>query len=363
MRVLLYVRANSNTVKGGDLVQLYSTGEALKLAGVRVEFSSDKDANLSSYDIIHIFNSPRFEETKSFFENALKQNKPIAFSTIFWSKDELAVGIAKNKSVHFVYKSLGIGVAKKYRKLGKKLKNLANGENEEKVEKWLFRNSNILLPNSEGEMQEISKVYGADGNYQVVRNAIDTSLFAKEPSKNREEYVLSVGRLERRKNTIKLIDACTKLGLKLVLVGGYDTIDEYAKECLAKVKNSPNFKHIGHVGQKDLAKYYYSAKVHAMVGWYETPGLSSMEAACGGCNIVSTDRGSTKEYFGNLVEYCDPFLQSSIEDALRNANDSINELRLREKIMTEYTWQKAAQDTIKGYNRVLEDVASESKQV
>ena len=103
MNVLFFVRKNHKQVKGGDLIQIYKTAEALKNKGIKVSFSSDSNQDLSKYDLVHIFNSPRFEETKQFFESAKKQNKPIAFSTIYWSKDELAVGVAKNKSVDFVY--------------------------------------------------------------------------------------------------------------------------------------------------------------------------------------------------------------------------------------------------------------------
>jgi len=352
VRVLFYVRANHIEVKGGDLVQLYSTGEALVKEGISIEYSSDTKKDLAKYDIVHIFNSPRFEETKEFFENALKQKKPIAFSTIFWSKDELAVGIAKNRSVKFVYKTFGVGTAKSYRKIAKKIQNVKKYDNSEVIEGWLFQQADILLPNSEGEMREIKRVYGVDNDYQVVCNAINVDKFQKTPMFSRKNYVLSVGRVERRKNTMKLIEACAKNNLPLVLIGGFDEKDDYAKECI-KLAEANSFKYINHLGQDELIKYYYEAKVHAMVGWYETPGLSSMEAACGGCNIVSTDRGSTKEYFKDMAVYCDPFSQNSIDSALAAAITQKNNIKLRDEIMHNYTWQNAAKATIMGYERLV----------
>lgn len=352
MRVLLYVRANHKDVKGGDLVQLCSTGEALAKEGIAVDYSSDAKKDLDKYDVIHVFNSPRFEETKRFFDNAIKHNKPIAFSTIFWSKDELAVGIAKNRSVQFIYKTFGVATAKKYRKLAKKIQNIKSSDSSEAIEKWLFQQADVLLPNSEGEMQEIKKVYGVGNNYQVVPNAINVNKFRKVPTSTRKDYVLSVGRIERRKNTMKLIVACVNKKLPLVLIGGYDETDEYAKECIRLVEANC-FAYVNHIEQDELKKYYYEAKIHAMVGWYETPGLSSMEAACGGCNIVSTDRGSTREYFKDMAIYCDPFSQESICKALENALSKENNTKLREVIMHRYTWQGAAQNTIKGYKRLI----------
>jgi glycosyltransferase involved in cell wall biosynthesis len=176
-------------------------------------------------------------------------------------------------------------------------------------------------------------------------------MFVKRPLSKREDFVLSVGRIERRKNTLKLIEACHALNFDLTLIGGLDDTDEYGKECHQKIQDY-GFAHISNIDQKDLIPYYYKAKAHAIVSWYETPGLSTMEAACGGCNIVSTDRGSTKEYFGGMVEYCDPFFKNSIEHALSSAMGKQNNLRLREKIMTNYTWDRAAEDTLKGYNKI-----------
>jgi glycosyltransferase involved in cell wall biosynthesis len=352
MNVLFFVRKNHKKVNGGDLVQIYKTAEALKNKGVKIYFSSDPNKDLSKYDLVHIFNSPRFDETKKFFESAKKRQKPIAFSTIYWSKDELGVGVAKNKSVDFIYKNFGVNSAIKYRKFAKALQSFGSKDNSAKIEKWLFENADILLPNSKGEMLEIEKSYKIKNEFEVVRNAVDIDLFDKKPNYNRESYVLSVGRIERRKNTLKLIEACHKLSYKLVLIGGYDGNDDYATSCLKKIKEYKQ-TYIQNIDQKDLLKYYYDAKVHAIVSWYETPGLASLEAACGGCNIVSTDRGSTKEYFGGDALYCSPFSQDSITDALEKAMHNPSNTRLRDKVLKKYNWEGTAQDTIKGYNRIV----------
>jgi glycosyltransferase involved in cell wall biosynthesis len=351
MKVLFYVRANHDKVKGGDLMQLYKTGEAVSKEGIKVEYSSDQNKNLNGYDVVHIFNSPRFEETERFFANAKKYNKPIAFSTIYWSKDELAVGVAKNRSVDFIYQNFGIEVAKRYRKIAKSIQNIGRKDSSVKIEKWLFEKADILLPNSKGEMIEIEKSYRIKNNFVVVRNAVDSGLFLKQPSGDRENYVLSVGRIERRKNTLKLIEACNQLSLNLTLIGGYDTNDEYALECLDKIK-AYGQTHIHNIEQKELANYYYKAKVHAIVSWYETPGLASLEAACGGCSIVSTDRGSTKEYFGTDATYCNPFSLESIVKAISLAMAKPPKPALRKKIISQYNWEGAASDTIKGYNQI-----------
>jgi glycosyltransferase involved in cell wall biosynthesis len=351
LKVLFYVRANHETVKGGDLVQLYSTAEALQRQGVRVDFSSDPAANLAPYDLVHVFNSPRFGECISFLENAQRQGKPVALSTIFWSKDELGVGIASSTKVRLSKRYLGTKASIKLWGALKSVTSQRQGSNF-RLERRLFSEADLLLPNSEGEMREIRRVYKLGARpYQPVRNAIDTRLFSQQPSLQRESFVLSVGRIESRKNTLELIEACHEARVHLVLIGGIANNDPYNDRCLAKIKDY-GFEYLGAMPPARIVPYYYRAKVHAMASWYETPGLASMEAACGGCTLVSTDRGSTKEYFDDHAFYCDPFSRTSIITALTRAVTAPPSLQLRDTIMSTYTWDLAATDTLKGYQEI-----------
>ena len=353
MKVVFYVRANHEEVKGGDLVQLESTAEGLRRLGVTVDFSSDAQADLSAYDLVHLFNSPRFSETISFLENAQRQHKPAAFSTIFWGKDELGVGVASSSKVRLAKKYIGVKPSVWAWGTLKGLNRFKAGSNYS-LERRLFLEADILLPNSDGEMREINRVYKVGRRpFHSVRNAIDFKMYEPEPGTERKDYVLSVGRVEGRKNSLELIEACHEAGLHLVLIGGIAKGQPYEDRCLELIEQY-GFEYLGLMKPADIAaKYYYEARVHAIAAWYETPGLASMEAACGGCTIVSTDRGSTKEYFDDLVYYCDPFSRPSIVRALKAAMAPPPDFRLRAKIMKNYTWDGAAHDTLAAYKELL----------
>ena len=351
MKVLFYIRDNHTEVKGGDLVQLESTAAGLRRLGVEVELSSDSKADLSPYDIIHIFNSPRFDECLAFLANAKSQQKPVAVSTIFWSKDELGVGVADSSKVRLAKKIFGIKASIVLWRLLKGISRLKAGSNY-RLEKELFSGATMLLPNSEGEMREIFKVYKLMQPYHAVRNAIETTTFSQVPSLKREDFVLSVGRIESRKNTLALIEAGKAAKAHLVFIGQVERGNPYNEVCLKKITDY-NFEYLGAMQPQDIAAYYYKARVHAMASWYETPGLATMEAACGGATIMSTNRGSTKEYFGELAYYCDPFSTDSIIEALTQAIAEEPRLSLRNKIMEEYTWDLAAQDTLNAYREIL----------
>ncbi len=352
MKVLFYVRANHAEVGGGDLMQLRSTAAGLRRLGVTVDESSDPQADVGSYDLVHIFNSPRFSECIAFLENAQRQHKPVAFSTIFWGKDELGVGIADSSKVRLARSLLGIKASVWLWGRLKSLNRFKSGSNYS-LERRLFAEADMLLPNSEGEMAEINRVYRVGARpYHPVRNAIDLKEFEVKPSSKREDYVLSVARIESRKNTLELIEACHEAGLHLKLIGGALQDNAYNARCVELVKQY-GFEYVSMMPRTEVVSEYYKARVHAIAAWYETPGLASMEAACGGSTIVSTDRGSTKEYFDDLVYYCDPFSRDSIRQALEQAMAAEPNFALREKIMREYTWDQAAQDTMAAYQELL----------
>lgn len=352
MKVLFYVRANHAEVKGGDLVQLESTAEGLRRLGVVVDYSSDLNANLEPYDLVQIFNSPRFDECVAFLENAQRQNKPVALSTIFWGKDELAVGVTQSPKVLLAKKVLGVQATVRLWGTLKGLARFRPGSNFQ-LERRLMAEADILLPNSEGEMREINRVYQVGQRpYRVVRNATDLKMFARQPNRKREDFVLTVGRIEQRKNSLELIEACHEAGVHLVLIGGVVKGQPYEDRCLQLIEEY-GFDYRGLMKPADIVDWYYRARVHAIAAWYETPGLSSMEAACGGCSIVSTDRGSTKEYFKDLVAYCDPFSRATIVTAIKAAMAAEPNFKLREVIMHQYTWDLAAQDTVAAYQELL----------
>src|SRR6185437_4157290 len=87
---------------------------------------------------------------------------------------------------------------------------------------------------------------------------------------------------------------------------------------------------VDHVDQSSLRQYYAACKVHALVSWMETAGMSSLEAAAMGANIVITDKGDTRDYFGDLAYYCSPDSVPSIREALLQAHSAPLQLTARE---------------------------------
>ena len=170
--------------------------------------------------------------------------------------------------------------------------------------------ANVLLPNSHSEELRIERDFpeARGRRYVVVPNAIDPELFSADRIQPLEEFrnsVLCVGRIEGRKCQLELVRALSGTDLKLVLIGKpAPNHIQYFNQI--KREMGRNVTILGEIQHQDLARYYASCKVHALVSWMETTGLSSLEAGAMGANIVITDKGDTRDYFGDLAHYCSP---------------------------------------------------------
>jgi glycosyltransferase involved in cell wall biosynthesis len=87
--------------------------------------------------------------------------------------------------------------------------------------------------------------------------------------------------------------------------------------------------------------------------WFETTGLASLEAGVMGCNLVVGRGGDTADYFRQHAWYCDADDLSSLETALAHALEHDSRPDLRELILAEYTWPKAAEKTRQAYMDAL----------
>jgi glycosyltransferase involved in cell wall biosynthesis len=216
------------------------------------------------------------------------------------------------------------------------------------------RNAAMLLPNSESEYRRFEERYGISRPYYVVPNGVDkeriTATYSKRPEY--EGAVISMGRIEPRKNQLRLIQALKGSGLKLY-IHGTASPNHSAYEQLCREAAGDDCKLGGWLNTHDLYAVYASARVHVLPSFFETTGLSSLEAAAMGCNIVVGTGGDTRDYFGDNAWYCDPLELASIREAVEAAYRAPYNPQFREEILSHYTWERASEETLKAYKEVL----------
>ena len=164
--------------------------------------------------------------------------------------------------------------------------------------------------------------------------------------------ILCVARIEGRKNQLNLIRALANTAYQLVIIGKVATNQQsYFKQCMRS--GAPNISFIPFMNQDDLLSYYRRAKIHVLASWFETTGLSSLEAAAMGCNIVVSRKGDTEEYFRDQAFYCDPESPQSILEAVELAAGQPASEALAKMVRAEYNWEIAATKTLAAYQEVL----------
>lgn len=370
MRVLILTRKDILEYRGGDTVQIEKVMKSLKEGfPVDVDLRSSISADeIKAYDLIHFFGIYLVDEIFDYIDLCSRSKIPYAVSPVFWSSKEFnRVGQTGWKRLTFLF--LG-------EELVHKLMGVRDGFQFAKLfqpslwskRKAVLENAKIILPNAEVEMKEIASEFGLLVNtpYLVVPNAVDKMFLEHEVGEKERkqiridlfgsdrEFAICVANFNPRKNQLRLIKAAKKLNIPLLLIGN-GPVSEINK-LKAASKDDPNVKICKFVEQNELIKYYQAAKVHILPSWYDTPGLSSLEAAASGCNIVASNRGSTYEYFEGYASYCEPGSVDSIAEALRKEfSADRGKPGLKVKIRENYLWEDAAQMTYKGYETLLSD--------
>jgi glycosyltransferase involved in cell wall biosynthesis len=103
-----------------------------------------------------------------------------------------------------------------------------------------------------------------------------------------------------------------------------------------------------------LASAYAGCELFVLPSLFETPGIAALEAGLAGAKIVITERGGTREYFGEEAVYVDPGSVESIRGGIVRGLARQRTDRLRDRIRTKYLWEDVARQTAAAYAAVLD---------
>lgn len=321
MRVLFAVRSDLFKHVAGDTRQVESTRTALLNQGLQVDWATEVNGSkLTDYDLVHFFNITRVDGIYQLFCRAKELGIKTALTPIYWSLDSWQQYLDSRR--YFAWMT------------------------QEELRRELVLNADIVLPGGIAEVVCLERDFGQILNYRIV--ICGTSFFCAKVCPV-PGLVLCVARISPRKNQLALAKVCRELSLPLILAGPINNA-KYMQEI---ERANPDVYLTGTKTDKELVSLYRLANVHVLPSWFETPGLSNLEAAACSCPIVTTKVGTAQEYFSNLAIYCQPGefdnLKSALTEALARPRNTI----LQRKVKAEYTWTRAAEQTLAAYNEIL----------
>lgn len=220
--------------------------------------------------------------------------------------------------------------------------------------KWVKKESNLIFADSETTKEDLMTFHKIAGKrIKVIYPGVDVmTLNLSEVKKTLKKYniakpfILSVGKIEPRKNLKKLIEAYERLNNKnyeLLVVGqrGWEEISP----------PSENIRFLGYVTDKELYYLYKSCFFFIYPSIWEGFGYPVVEAMSQGIPVATSNTSSLKEIGKGAAYLFDPLKTSDILKAL---DVMINENSLRKKLAAEgrkraknFTWKNYYNELIK----------------
>lgn len=367
LRVLMLNRTDAYDVLGGDTVQMSKTANALQELGVEVSVRLFDDLSARDWDtdLVHLFNIQTAQASWQACEQSKSRGLPVVLSPIYWDPLEAWFSAAPDKKRiwrlvrHALGYRLGFWVYAIWQR--SRYRDSATWQ----AQRQLLLSADALVPNSRAEASQLARDYMLPASRQrsvvLVPNAVDKELFqgpcrrsAALESQLGTGFALEVGRVSPEKNSLMLMEALWDVDINIVYVGQPSPYDPaYVDECRRRAAQRGRVQFVGSLPHQELPGVYGLAAVHALPSWRETPGLASLEAAAAGCRVVSTSIGSASEYFGSDADYCHPADARSIRHAVLSALHRPTPSGLRDRVLTSFTWERAAAATLSAYTAVV----------
>lgn len=359
LKILMQMRPNAFTERGGDTVVMEHVRAGLIARGHQVDVDLEGVLPIADYELVQIFNFCQPAVVQAFSERCFEVKKPYVATCMYedWPAYFAQMMAMTQALGRYVVGGQPAGV---WQNLEAQARSVAPASFQDNSFSAMYAEALIASGNYEAlslrhDYPFTSRIRKYHCGSEISDEQDDGSLFIKETGI--KDFVLCVGRLETRKNQLMLLKALEDSPLPLVfLTGGFSYQAEYEQLCRSfKRKGETHF--IGRLDKSVLASAFAAARLHVLPSWQELPGIVSLEAARYGTNVVATDYGTIRDYLGEDAFYCRPDSADSIRQAVQEAYDAAVPKTLKERAMT-FTWDRTADEHLKIYEEVLDIRAS-----
>lgn len=229
--------------------------------------------------------------------------------------------------------------------------------------KWMNRliikKSKLILTSTKFNKQEIVRLYGQNiknliDKIKVIPLAYDSKKYnlEKEVGPNiYGQYILSIGRLEEKKNTKRIVLAFNLVkkefpDLKLILVGKPGAGFKEVQQAIDQSEYKKDIILPGFVAAEELLAVLKNAKVFVFPSLYEGFGIPVLEAMAVGVPIIVGKGSALEEVGGSVAEFVDPLNKKNIAEKIivcLNSNSYCQQkIGIGLEEVKKYSWTKTA---------------------
>jgi glycosyltransferase involved in cell wall biosynthesis len=185
----------------------------------------------------------------------------------------------------------------------------------------------------------------------------------------REPYLLTVARVDNRKNHVRMLAAFERLvreGFphRWIVAGPPGHGVEHFERALARSPAAPRVQWLRTVDEAELPRLYAQAELFLFASLGEGFGLPPLEAMAAGTPVVTSAISALPEVCGEAAWYVEPTDPERIFEAARRL---LAEPELRAELVAkgrararQFTWRETARQTLIAYQKATEPESAEA---
>jgi glycosyltransferase involved in cell wall biosynthesis len=244
------------------------------------------------------------------------------------------------------------------------------------IQKLSVKAANLIIAVSENTAKDVTRYYGKDPNSIKVIYHGKSELFTpssnsdiqavREKYKLSDNYIITVGRIDVKKNLSILVKAFASIVPKIDPTYELILVGEIYKKCedvhllptITASQMEDKVRLLGRVPDEDLPALYSGAQVSAFPSLHEGFGLVGLEAMACGVPVVTHNSGAIVEVVGDAALKVDGSCVTQLADGIEKV---ITQSSLRTEMIeaglrraSTFNWNIAAQHTLDAYRQAYQ---------
>ena len=237
------------------------------------------------------------------------------------------------------------------------------------IEQWLVgdragRIDHVITVSESSKRDIVHHLGVSPDRITVVYPGVDSGWFSR-PSAFRAEgkpYILSVAGADPTKNVEAVLKAYARVaadvrnGFNLVLAGDVKKLPA-VRNLVDTLELNEAVRFTGVVDDEELRRLYWGATVFVFPSLYEGFGFPVVEAMAASCPVISSNTSSLQEVGGDAALFIDPHdvegLTETMQRVLNSGDLRQNMIRMGINQAGKFFWDKAAEETIAVYKKVI----------